>query len=120
MSVRRDDITLTFDIPNPEEIRRLTPEKKLALIQERMLRALTVRVQRCKAQAAGLQIDMEVVNERLMADGHLANIESVKVAGYHISQTELRVLVKAYNMVRGIIGGEDIVVDDPDEESDED
>jgi hypothetical protein len=114
---RDDDITGTFQIPRPEEVKTLSSNDKLQLIELRMLKALKNRVQRCRTEANVLACDMEVVNERLGQNGHAAKIGSVRVAGFHIAQTELTVLTKAYNMITGIIRGTDVEMEEAEEES---
>lgn len=119
MAKREDEITTTFDIPNKSEVSKLPVESKLKLIQQRMYQAMMNRLQRLRSEAASISVDMEVVNHRLLRDGPKASIDSVHVAGFHIAQTEMRVLVKSYLMISGIIAGEDATLELGGEESDE-
>lgn len=112
----RSDNTVTLKLADEKEV-LLTPERKLGLIKERLRNALVKRVRLCREEAEGLQHDMGVAAERLDQDTIMADIGSVRVAGYHISQTELLVLRRVWLMVNSIIGGSDREVDG--EEDDE-
>lgn len=111
----RDDHTQTLRLFDSSDV-KLDAEQKLHLIKARLRAALLKRTARCKDEAEGLRYDMTVCAERLDEVGFEADISSVKVAGYHIAQTELLVLRRVWKMVNSIIGGRDYVVDEESEE----
>lgn len=115
---RQDEPTRTLRVFGPKEV-ALDADSKLQLIRARLRTALVRRTDRVKTEASGLQHDMVVCAERIDEDGFEADISSVRVAGYHIAQTELIVLRKVWSMVNSIIGGVDISVDKPGEEESE-
>lgn len=114
--MRHLDHTVTLKLADAAEV-QLDSDKKLKLIKERLRSALVKRVRLCREEAEGLQNDMAIAAERLDQDTIMAEIDSVRVAGYHINQTELLVLRRVWVMVNSIIGGNDCKVDG--EEDDE-
>jgi len=92
--------------------------EKLQMIRQRMREALIRRVGKCKEEAEGLQNDMAIATERLVEGGYNADISSVRVAAYHINQTELLVLRKVWKMINSIVLDEDHCIGVDDEEED--
>jgi hypothetical protein len=76
---------------------------KLQAIHERLDRAIMNRVRRCTSYAKELATDMEAVEDRLKKQGKRATISSVRVAKYHIAQTELEVLKRVMDMVESVL-----------------
>lgn len=118
MRDRSLDQTTTLRIADSKEVDGLDYEQKLQMIRTRLRAALLKRVSKCREEADGLQHDMSVAAERLDGGGFMADISSVRVAGYHINQTELLVLRKVWLMINSIIGGQDCNVDPEGEEDD--
>jgi hypothetical protein len=109
---RRGDDTVTLRIVKPKDVEDLTSDQKLELIRSRLRGALMKRVVKCKEEADGLQHDMTMAAERLDEKNFMAEISAIKVASYHINQTELLVLRRVWLMVNSIVGGQDCDVDD--------
>lgn len=116
---QRTDQTISLRLFQPEEV-QLDPDTKLGLIRTRLGAAMRTRAQRCHSEATALSHDMMVVAERIDDGGAMADIDSVRVAGYHINQTELLVLRKVWLMVSSIMNGKDCEVDSPGVEEDQD
>ncbi len=114
MNGNRRDPTLSLVAFDPDA-KKLTDIEKLAAIHERLAKALVSRTRRCRLHAAELVADMELVGHRLERHGHNADIGSVRVAAYHIAQTELEVLKRVMAMVDSILLGSKHDVD-PEEE----
>lgn len=115
MQKRRNDPTLTLVAFDPAAV-KMSDADKLTAIHARLTQALTNRSRRCKLHAAELVADMEVVGQRLSRDGFNADIGSVKVAAYHIAQTELEVLRRVMTMVESVLLQKPVEVDPPEED----
>lgn len=109
------DPTVTLRLFDDSET-GLNAEQKLQLIRERLRDALQKRAARCREEAEALRYDMTVCGDRLDEVGFEADISSVKVAGYHIAQTELLVLRKVWRMINSIVVDVDCAVDGEEEE----